>query len=249
MSKVIAILSVFLYLLGVGAHRLGAEVDFQVSYEYFPVRYAKGMSVPEMIVKDTPLRDANGANRHVGQAVWNIKYSNVKVTQPLVDVCLIGNPGVSCTCVIKLPRLEGGDAATRAVFETYVTNTRQHEMTHCQIALTHARLLEERFMQFGKRPCQKLSGDMRDQFDEILADCRREQKQFDNNAYGYNQYLRLERLQSMVDSGANVLPPEEGYKIPILDMKDRGLKVLDQDKEKLSGEGFYKDESGVWKNY
>lgn len=249
MRLIIALISIFLYLLGAGAHRLGAEVDFQVSYEYYPVRYVKGMSVSEMIVRDTPLREANGVNRHVGQAKWKISYSNVTLTRPLIDVCLIDNPGVTCTCVIKLAQLEGGDKATKAAFEANVAETSRHEMEHCQIALAHARVLEERFLKLDKKPCQRIIESLSDEFDAVVADCRREQRQFDSKAYGYNQYLRLETLQSMVDSGANVLPPTEGYKIPRLDMRDHRLKVLEQDMEKLTEEGFYKDGSGVWRNY
>lgn len=249
MRSIIVLTTFFLFLAATGADRLGAEVDFQLSYEYFPVRYVKGKTISEMVIKDTPLKDANGLNRHIGQAVWQINYYNITITRPLIDVCVIDNPGVGCKCVIKLPRLEGGDAATGNLFEGFVEETLRHEMAHCQIALDHARRLEALFLKFGKRDCQKIKGDMRDQFNAVLDDCRREQKQFDNAAYGYGQYLRLERMQSMVDSGAKVLPPEKGYKIPVLDLKDRGLQVLDQNTEKLTEDGFYKDEKGVWKNY
>lgn len=244
-----AVVFLFAMFFGAGPQRLGAEVDFQVSYEYYPVRYVKGMTVSDMIVKDTPLRDANGVHRHVGQASWRIRYPQVTFTRPLIDVCLIDNPGVLVTCTIRLAKLEGGDEAARAAFETRVAKTLKHEMAHCNIAQAHARKLEERFLKIGKKPCKKIRQVMRSEFDAVYADCRREQKQFDVNEYGHRQYLRLETLQSMVDSGADVLPPKEGYRIPRLDKKKRKLEVLDQDPEKLTEEGFYKDENGVWRNF
>lgn len=236
-------------MLLAGSSKLGAEVDFQLSYEYFPVRYVQGLSASEMVVKDTPLRDPNGVHRHVGQASWRIRYPKVTFTRPLIDVCLIDNPGVVCTCTIRLPQLEGGDEAAKAEFDAYVAGTHKHEMEHCNIALAHARMLEERFLKIGKKSCAKIKAAMRGEFDDVYSDCRREQKQFDVNEYGHRQYLRLEHLQSMVDSGSNVLPPKEGYRIPRLDKRKRKLEVLDQNPEKLAEEGFYKDENGVWRNY
>lgn len=227
-----------------------AEVDFQVSYDYYPVQYVKDMSLGDMIVKSSPLNSYGGPHRPVGQASWGIRYPDITVTRPLVDVCLVDNPGIVCTCQISLPRLEGGDAAGRAVFDAYVADVKKHEMEHCLIALSHARRLEERFLKIGKKSCDRIKSALRAEYDNVYSDCRREQKNYDYREYGYKKHLRLETLQSMVDSGAIVALPEDGhYNIPHKYVKKPNLNVLDTDTKKLSQEGIYKDESGVWRNY
>lgn len=239
----------FALLAWAGPGPLAAEVQLQVSYEYVPVQYVEGLSVSEMIIKGRPLEDENGAHRYAtGTARWRIRYPKVTFSRPLIDVCQVDEPGVTCTCLITLPQLQGGDEDSQAKFAAKVEETRTHELTHCNIALNHARKLEERFKKIGKKSCDKIGAALRDEYEKVVADCHRDQKEFDFNEYGRDQYLRIQTMQSMIDSGAAVQPPKEGQRLPKY-IKRPKLNSLDQDKEKLSQGGIYKDENGVWRNY
>lgn len=248
-KAITATAAIIFCLLGAGTGRLRAEVEFKLSYDYFPVQYISGMPVQEMIARSSPLRLENGVHVSVGRASWSFGSSRVTFTHPLVEVCLINQPGIVCDCKITLPQLIGGDQETRAGFEVELARISKHEMEHCNIALAHARVLEERLLKIGQRPCGKIGDDMRREYQAVYADCQREQQQFDIKEYAYSHYLKLESMQSMIDSGAKYLPPANEYGAPVMDTKKRKLEVLESNPEQLSRDGFYKDKNGVWRNY
>lgn len=243
------IIAVLCCPFGPGANLLQAEVEFKLSYEYFPVQYIPGMPIEEMIARSSPLRLENGVHVSVGRASWNFGSPKVTFTNPLVGVCLIDRPDIVCNCEITLPQLAEGNAETRAGFEVELAKISKHETEHCNIALAHARILEKRLLKIGQRPCDKIGDDMRREYRVVYDDCKREQQQFDINEYAYSHYLRLESMRSMIDSGARYLPPASGYGAPALDTKKRNFEVLESNPEQLSKDGFYKDKNGVWRNY
>lgn len=245
------VLASILVLLGAAAAPalLLAEVQLEVTFEYYPVEYVKGLSVSEMMVRSSPLGET-AAGRAVGDAWWRIRYPKVTFTRPSIDVCRVDDPGLTCTCRVRLPKLVGGDEKTRARFEERAAKTKKHELEHCNIALTHARRLEEAFLKLGKTDCKKIRPALRAEFDRIYSDCRRDQAEFDHRSYGYKHYLRMERDQALLEAGFNFKPPrKEGYRMPVVDREKRSITTVTPDEDKLSADGIYKDENGIWRNY
>jgi len=231
----------------------GAGVVPEVSYQYYPVHYTKGVSVSDLIVRDTPLAGQNG-HRFAGTCRWLIKYDRNTFTQPTIGICRIQNPKVSTECLITLAQLVGGDNDPdfQRRFAASVENTRKHELEHCGIAVRHANNLLEKFNKLKDRKCEDIRKTMLDEYTQVREACAVEQHRFDNAEYGYAQHLRLEGLQRMVDAGFNVVPPSEGRFIPQLDHKPahKNMEVLvPEGTEGLAEKGIYKDENGVWRNH
>ena len=238
-----------LTVAGVFSSDLEAEVKPEIEYVYFTVPYIEGKSVEDVILINSPLVGKNG-HKHLGITSWRIKYDKATFSRPKIDVCRIEEPNVTCSCKITLPKLEGGDESFRAKFAQRAEKTKRHELEHCRIAVTHANDLERIFRNFNNHSCKEIRKKMREAFVKVQDDCSVEQTRFDHAEYGYSQYLYLESLQQMRDSGFNIAPPAEGRSLPRLDRKKKPeMKVIRQDVEELKQEGFYKDENGVWRNY
>ncbi|MDR2945923.1 MAG: DUF922 domain-containing Zn-dependent protease [Candidatus Adiutrix sp.] len=213
-----------------------AEVQPEISYDYFPVPFLKGKTAKAMISLSTPLRSENGY-RVVGRANWRINFEELMVTRPSIDVCQVAEPRVVCTCKITLPQLQGGDAKTQQEFRQVAEDTRIHEMEHCRLAARYATQLEQAFLALKPRDCDELGQALIELYKKIIDDCRVAQKRFDYDEYGYEQYLDLQSAdQPLPRLNRRRNTPEIQVVVP-------------QSPEELQQEGIYKDENGVWRNY
>lgn len=253
MKLSLLILGLCLPLLALPGIGWGDGIEPEVTYKYYPVKYTKGVSVGDLIVRDTPLSGSNG-HRYSGTCSWRIRYDRRSFTSPTIGVCRIQDPKVYCECTITLAQLTGGenDPSFQREFAASVEKTRLHELEHCGIAVRHANNLLATFRNLKDRKCEEQQKVMQDEFTKVRTACVADQANFDNSEYGYEQYLRVEGLQRMVDAGFNVVPPAEGRSIPRLNRKPihKNMDVLvPEGADRLAEKGIYKDENGVWRNY
>lgn len=229
---------------------LAAEVQPEITYDFYEVPYVPGLSINEMIKRVSPLIDNQNGHRVIGLNKWFIRYNISEPLRPKIDICRLNNPTVTTSCAITLPQLVGGNAQTIAEFNKLVEDTKIHELEHCTIATQHANIVQNNFRNMPDYPCRDLAGEVSKIFDKIMDDCKREQSRFDHAEYKYKQHLYLESLQSMMDAGFNVIPPSEGDWAPRLDTRAKApLKNLPQAEDDIEQQGIYRDENGVWRNY
>lgn len=244
-------LSVGLAALIMPALALGTELTPQISYVYYSVPYAPGLSATEMILRHSPV---SGDGRHIaGYTRYSIKHE-LGFTQPTIDVCRVDEPRITCNCEITLPRLEGGesDPETRRLFEVELNKINRHEQSHCDIAVRHARDLLKVIRKLKDMPCGKTDEVISARFREMEEACRVDQARFDNEEYGFKEYLRAEGRQRMMDAGFNLVPPVE-YD-PAAGSAAAGRpgnlqSVTPPNDQEFKQKGIYKDETGVWRNY
>lgn len=253
MKLVLSVWAVCLLALVHPTLGLAGGVEPDITFEYYPVQYTKGLSVGDLITRDTPLSSPNG-HRHAGVCSWRIKYDRNTFTRPTIGVCRVREPKVSCECVISIARLVGGDNDPdfQRRFSDSVEKTRAHELEHCNIAVLHANRLLATFSKLKDRKCEDQRQVMLDEYSKVRAACSSDQARFDHAEYKYRQHLQLEGLQRMVDAGFNVVPPAEGRFMPRLSRKPalKNLEVMvPEGTESLAEKGIYKDENGVWRNY
>ena len=245
MSRIIFVV----ILLSMPAAVARAEIAPDITYEYFPVQYIQGKSFQSMVRLSTPLRDANN-HRPLANISWRFFYRNALFDQPTIGVCKLKEVEVGCTCLIRLPKLEGGDENVRKQFEVFVEESRKHELEHCRIAVKHAGHLKTAFTAVKQNDCDKIGKKMREVYDQIYDECRAEQKRFDDLEYGYKHYHRLETIDKMREAGFHIKPPTDGHFIPTVDKNFKpNFKTVTEDEKSLKQGGIYKDENGVWRNY
>jgi len=229
----------------------GAEVNPQISYVYFSVPYAPGLSATELILQHSPL-SANG-RRFSGYTRYNLRYE-VQYSQTTIGVCRIDNPRVLCDCEITLPRLEGGesDPETSRQFAAELSRIKRHEQTHCDIAVSHGRNLLGIIRKMKDMPCGEADGIVAARLQEIMAACQVDQSRFDHSEYGYKDHLRALGVQRTTDAGFNIISPaEEGRGTgPTRDGRPGNLRsVGPPSAREFEQKGIYKDENGVWRNH
>lgn len=157
-----------------------AEVAVEIAYRYYLVGFVEGLSPKEMIFNSTPLAGNADGRRNLGEASWKIKTENISFTQSPDGYCQLQNQAVVLSCIITLPRLEGGRGGqSQRDFEVYAEKIRLHEMEHYQIALKHAGRLEAELAGLGRRSCQGFPELLQSVYNRIVNECKAEQVRFD----------------------------------------------------------------------
>jgi predicted secreted Zn-dependent protease len=228
----------------------GSEVTPRISYVYYSVPYAQGLSVTELILQHSPL--GGSGRRFSGYTRYNMKYE-VDYSQPTIDVCRVNSPQVFCDCEITLPRLEGGesDPETRRLFAAELSRINRHEQTHCDIAVRHAQTLLAAIRKLKDMPCQEADEVVARRFQEIAEACQTDQTRFDHSEYGYKNHL-LRTDQRMMDAGFKAAPQVKNDSRPGPDQGGRTgnlRSVNPPSDQEFMRKGIFKDENGVWRNY
>lgn len=233
---------------------LAGGVKPEITYQYFPVNYTRGIDVVAMTLRDSPL--VSDGTPSLGRCSWRIKYDrrSVLAATNTIGVCRIQSPRVACQCIITLPQLVGGegDPELRAKFAARLEQTRRHELEHCNIAVGHANELQQKLDKLREGKCDDLRETVRREFLQTQDSCSVDQQRFDHSEYRYSYYLDSQGRKRMLDAGFNYVMPEEGGSRPRLNRKPihKNLKTMPPDgTEDLAEKGIYKDENGVWRNY
>lgn len=223
----------------------GAEVTPQISYVYFPVPYAPELSATSLILRHSPL-SASG-RPYSGYTRYHLRYE-VHYSQPTIGVCRADNPRVICDCEITLPRLEGGesDPGLGRQFAAELSRINRHEQTHCDIAVSHGRILLEFIQKLKDMPCGEADGVINARFQEITEACQADQGRFDYAEYGFRDHLRAMDSRRLQDAGFNAAPPAEAAPSG----RPGNLRsVSPPNAQEFKQKGIYKDENGVWRNH
>jgi Predicted secreted Zn-dependent protease len=234
------IVSLFCLLGSVlAAGPLAAEVAREVDYEYYDVPAVDWNKLHVEVFSRSPI--TGGGKKYAGHANWNLEYS-YKTTQPTIGVCRPQNLAVTSRCVITLPRLKGGDRALHLAFNSYLAKLGDHERRHCQIAVNYGEAFESWFRTLGDQKCETLTARIKSKYDQVMEECRSEQKRYDHQTQ-HGRYEGINLRQSLRELG--IAGSDQNWGAP-----KSGLVSLDTDPDDGQDvSGFHQGPDGVWRNY
>jgi predicted secreted Zn-dependent protease len=176
-------LLIFLVLV---ASTANAEVVENLDYEYYEAIAKPNQSLLASVNESSPVRH-NGHTYH-GYTKWNVQWRFFWNTEGS-GRCRIASAKTTLTATIQLPKLKGGTASQRKIFEDYSAALKRHEWGHYEIGREAAASIDRELLLLpAMEDCPGLERQANALANQILEQYRGKERAYDaSTGYGKSQ--------------------------------------------------------------
>lgn len=174
------------------ASRAGAEIQDTLAYTYYDAVPKPGQSLSSSLTSASPIKE-DGTVYH-GHTKWNVAWT-FRWDERDDGTCKISKATLRVTGTITMPRLIGGDAEQKRVFEQYAAALKQHELGHYQVARDAAAIIDRELLALpAMKDCARLERAANEGAHETLERQRAKERQYDvSTDHGKTQGAWLEK--------------------------------------------------------